>query len=64
MSLIKTIRIWECRVCGKQEEWNENWRCKTILNKRGMWDKAIMVCSETCAEEFDKKSKKKEYRKK
>ena len=61
MSLVesKITRIWKCDVCGKTETWNENWRCKTILHKRGWWDEEITVCSEACATKFDNRKKRK-----
>jgi hypothetical protein len=65
MTLFETIttRIWKCDQCGKTGEWDDNWRAKTILHKRGWWDEEITVCSDKCAAEFDQRKKRKKFTK-
>ncbi len=56
MGLKKTIKIWKCDTCGKEEPWGETWRSKITPHKT--WDEVIVVCSEECKNKFDKKGKK------
>ena len=49
MALIAIQHIYQCDVCGKQEEWNANWRHKVYLHRSTLDDETVSVCSEACA---------------
>ena len=56
----KTVNIWQCDHCGKQEQWGQNWRSRLILHKSGgpgPWDEELVACSESCATAIDEKRK-------
>jgi len=60
MGLVKTVNVWKCDNCGKEESWGPTWRSRLILHKSGgpgPWDEEIVACSETCAAEIDEKRK-------
>jgi len=58
MGFVKTVHIYKCDVCGKEEVWGDNWLCKLIPHKSGgpgPWDEIITVCSVDCKLVFDHK---------
>lgn len=57
MSFVRTINVYKCDVCGKEEAWNNKWFYKLIPHASGgpgPWDETITVCSNECKEKFDK----------
>ena len=60
MGHAKTVNVWKCDNCGKEEPWGKNWRSRMILHKSGgpgPWDEELVACSEDCAKSIDEKRK-------
>ena len=60
MGHAKTVNVWKCDHCGKEEPWGQNWRSRMILHKSGgpgPWDEELVACSEDCAKSIDEKRK-------
>lgn len=60
MGHAKTVNMWQCDHCGKQEPWGPDWRSRLILHKSGgpgPWDEELVACSEACATAIDEKRK-------
>lgn len=60
MGHAKTVNVWKCDHCGKEEPWGKNWRSRMILHKSGgpgPWDEELVACSEDCAKSIDEKRK-------
>jgi hypothetical protein len=60
MGFIKTVKIWKCDNCGKEESWTKTWMARVILHKSGgpgPWDEELTVCCQQCANELDEKRK-------
>ena len=57
MGLAKTIKIWKCDSCGKEEAWNDNWFSRMIIHGRGYgsWEEDIVACSQECADKLNEK---------
>jgi len=60
MGHAKTLNIWKCDRCGKEEPWGPGWRSRLILHKsgeHGPWDEELVACSDECAAAIDEKRK-------
>jgi hypothetical protein len=60
MGHVKTMNVWKCDHCGKEEQCGLGWRSRLILHKSGgpgPWDETLVACSEACSAEIDQKRK-------
>ncbi len=60
MGHAKTVNVWKCDHCDKEEPWGPTWRSRLILHKNGgpgPWDEELVACSEACAKAIDEKRK-------
>lgn len=60
MGHAKTVNVWRCDCCGKEDAWGPEWMSRLILHKSGgpgPWDEELVACSEACATSIDEKRK-------
>lgn len=60
MGHAKTVTVWQCDNCGKQEPWGHGWKSRLILHKSGgpgPWDEELVACSDECSTSIDKNRK-------
>lgn len=56
MGHAKTVNVWRCDCCGKEDAWGPEWMSRLILHKSGgpgPWDETLVACSAECAARID-----------